>query len=576
MRLLRALLAGTALALALTNPSLSESQQTPGQNRAPAQQPAAATFKVRTELVLVPAVVRDRSGQHISGLAQDDFVLSEDGKQRPVQVFEEVRTAPGDFPATPRRQGEFSNILPTAKERRITIILLDELNTPAFKQIEARYYLARFLSHAGEEREPTALVVLTRAGLSLICNFTTDSRILREAAKRLGVKRALADERNETALNTEGMAPAWDQYVNTIMQAVHGVSAETPTQQGFLAETGGVYRLKDTIRTTMQAMEQIAQAYAGLPGRKVLIWVSAGLPFSLNDPRKIMPYTSDKEQVGKNPLKELVWDDDMAQLHERAWRALNVASIAVYPIDACGVSVPGGAGLIDGGTACTDSMEVRATFDAIAEHTGGRAMRGRNDLDTLLRRAVQDSDSYYVLGFYLRPEDRKPGWRKLQVKVRREDASVHTRGSYYVAPPEADSTESLKNELAMAVISPLDYSSVPVSVTWLEMFDKDGKKHAKFRLVLPPGSFNIEGTGNHMDLEIAALALGEKDKQGGEFSRNLAANLRPESVGKIQSGGLVYQDSFVVLPGKYKVRFVVRDNLTGKLGSVTAPLEITN
>ena len=43
---------------------------------------------------------------------------------------------------------------------------------------------------------------------------------------------------------------------------------------------------------------------------------------------------------------------------------------------------------------------------------------------------------------------------------------------------------------------------------------------------------------------------------------------------KLKNEGLAYANSLELLPGQYMVRFVVRDNLTGKLGSVSAPLTV--
>ena len=52
-------------------------------------------------------------------------------------------------------------------------------------------------------------------------------------------------------------------------------------------------------------------------------------------------------------------------------------------------------------------------------------------------------------------------------------------------------------------------------------------------------------------------------------------HLKPESVAKIFAGGLVYRSSFDVAPGEYTGRFVVRDRLSGQVGSVSAPIKIS-
>src|SRR5580704_247500 len=41
---------------------------------------------------------------------------------------------------------------------------------------------------------------------------------------------------------------------------------------------------------------------------------------------------------------------------------------------------------------------------------------------------------------------------------------------------------------------------------------------------------------------------------------------------KIKAEGIFYRNALELLPGMYQVRFVVRDNLSGRIGSVSAPL----
>ena len=43
---------------------------------------------------------------------------------------------------------------------------------------------------------------------------------------------------------------------------------------------------------------------------------------------------------------------------------------------------------------------------------------------------------------------------------------------------------------------------------------------------------------------------------------------------KIKAEGMIYKNALQLLPGTYQVRFVVRDNLSGRIGSVTAPLTV--
>src|SRR5690348_15484493 len=66
-----------------------------------AQQTSATKLTSRTELVLVPALVKDKAGQHVAGLSQGDFVVLENGKQQQIAIFEEIRTSNQPLPPKP-------------------------------------------------------------------------------------------------------------------------------------------------------------------------------------------------------------------------------------------------------------------------------------------------------------------------------------------------------------------------------------------------------------------------------------------------------------------------------------------
>src|SRR5271154_2955967 len=83
---------------------------------------------VRSEVVLVPAVVTDHAGVHVSGLTQGDFTVLENGQQQKIAFFHHIQanTAPDDA-ATPVQPGECTNKVQTRSERS-AILVFDLLN----------------------------------------------------------------------------------------------------------------------------------------------------------------------------------------------------------------------------------------------------------------------------------------------------------------------------------------------------------------------------------------------------------------------------------------------------------------
>src|SRR5580704_3651668 len=139
----------------------------------------APKFSSRSELVLVPAVVTDKSGKHISNLTKDDFIVLEDGKPQKLAVFEELKTSATRVQRSPVPDGQFSNVLETdSHPKRLVIIALDVINTPILMQSSARMELLKFLAQSLDPGEPTELVIIGRNGLTVVHDFTGDPAVL--------------------------------------------------------------------------------------------------------------------------------------------------------------------------------------------------------------------------------------------------------------------------------------------------------------------------------------------------------------------------------------------------------------
>jgi hypothetical protein len=266
---------------------------------------------------------------------------------------------------------------------------------------------------------------------------------------------------------------------------------------------------------------------------------------------------------------------------------LNDASISVYPVDARGLLTffPGA----DTPSSAIQTIDKfnrvlaynKALFDAsrdtmvgFADMTGGKAFYNRNDLDVAFRKAADDSASYYMLGYYLE-KDPKPGWHKLHVKLKNGGKEVRARNGFFVTPKSSEA-ETKKMDLKLAMASPLDYSAVPFSVKFEAVQGQGAKKKVHFQISLPPSSNIVDVSNNgQVDLEVLASARTATGQSADQFGQRVQTNLKPDSVQVVQRDGLNYGNDLLVPAGQYQVRFVVRDNLTGRLGTVTAPLQVS-
>lgn len=525
------------------------------------------TFRRSTDLVLVPAIVHDHSGRHVNGLSKDDFVVEENGKPQKLSIFEEVTTgadtrikraslAPGIFTNTLQQS---STVTP-----RINIVVLDSINTAFGDQAYARRHLIDFLAKSVERHEMTALLSLSRSGIKVVHDFTTDPGVLMAALKKVRGSTEMTSGENTDAL-IEGADTA-------------AVLAETNDIQSFMEASSARVMQQFAIQYTIDGFETIANSFRGLPGRKALIWVTGSFPFQMTSPN--------------DPPIARDFNDELAH----AWQHLNDANIAVYPIDARGLVV----GMTDASASqprvarngrqmaqatmahLSNQTATIQTMQSFAEATGGRAFYNTNDLEKAFEHASDDSSSYYMLGFYREADDNKPGWRKLKVKVTKPGLNLRSRSGYFVTAKANESGAS--DDVKVALKTPMDFTGIALAVRWEDPakpegkpFDPPpaGKKAAIFDIVVGRNALFFDpGDNNHMTFEVVAVARTATGETAGSFNQNIDAHPKPETLAKLQQGGLTYRNELTLPPGEYSVRFVVRDVLGNRVGSVMAPLKV--
>ena len=523
-------------------------------------------FRSQTVLVQVPVVVTDKSGKHLHGLNKEDFSLFENGKPVNVTAFEELtaNTAPIAIPSvTP---GQFRNLsLAGAKPRNVVVIALDTVNTPFLDQAYGRRELIKFLARNVGSGQVLSLMLITSHGLKVVQGLTGDPAILAAA-----LKKASGEISQLETVSTDAQA---DAVTGDMPPIAFSPSADPSAALDSFVEYGDAveaeFRQANAIETTMNAFLGIAWSLSGVPGRKSLIWATGGFPFSIDSPSSVP-------------------GGYLSQLYERTMLALNEAEVSVYPVDIRGLMnnsmfVEGNrSGSITGlnaSRALTNRGWLQQSkFDTLndfADMTGGKAFYNTNDLAGSFLRAADDGASYYMLGYYLDTHNDKPGWRALKVKIGRKDVEVRSRTGFFVTNATMNPLLSRNTDMSNALHSPIEGTGVPVTVQWLSVAANGDKKKATFLAHMPAGSLSFDPAArDQLNFDFAALAYDKDGKEAGQAALNFAKPVPPDQLASVRANGLDFRNALQLAPGNYTVRFVVRDNVTGKVGSVTAPLTV--
>ena len=469
-----------------------------------------STFKSRADLVLVPVVVREK-GRHIAGLTKDAFRLEENGKEQDISSFEEVQAPPDGVPPSPVIGRGYSNLpFDNTQQLRLTIIVLDLLNTTPLQRKDGKDQIVKFLSNGLARNQPVSLLCLTGKGVQLVQPFSTDAGVLTEALKK------------------------------------YPLGAET------------IMGLRNASEGTLRQLQEIAQAYGGVPGRKTMI-LAAG-----NVPELVPEHGVFDSSVLASDIRDM-------------WKSLMDANISVYPIQLLNWSndpVFRGRGV--------HSSEV--SLREFADATGGNRCIETNQMLRCMAEAVEDSRSYYMLGFSVRPDDRKPGWRDLKVKVSIDHADIRARNGFYYGNPESPSPKSVRDTEVNALASALAYGAVPMFVRVLpptpapsaDSAPNHGKKTTvEFLVTIPLNSIRIDrSSATPVDLEIGAIALTRDMREAGEFLHPLRGNPKPEVLQQFARDGIKLREKLELPPGTYDVRFMAHDLSSNQIGTVVFPLEV--
>lgn len=553
------------------SPQSLQSALAGGQTASPAQ-PLANVLKATTLLVQINVVVKTKKGEPVTDLTKDNFTLTDQGKPQPIQLFSLDSNAKPAHSSIVLPQNVFSNaiIVDTAAPNSVTVILLDALNTEWSDQSYAYRKVTDFLK-SGHTRGPVALYALDSTGvLRVLQTFTTDRDLLR---KRLR---------------------AWRPQAPMALTPCHPITMDASVSRQSNARcrqqtSEKTFFAVNRIQSTTDALVAIANNLKSVPGRKELIWVSAGFPITLNYPDvggpadgmsasasattgpvgpvggsgsvDAAPTDTVEPAITPNLMPTLPDERNLDSVVTGAAYALNSASVAIYPVDARGLSAD-------------PSAEINiATMRQLASETGGVAYVNRNDLTNSVQEAVDDTDVTYTLGYYPDAADWDGRFHKIAVHVNLPGLSLRYRRGYY-AIPQARMTDpkTLKKEFNNAISSPLDYTAVGVNAR----VDVT-KKPANLLLILQiaPSTLSLQHDAGNWNAKYHELLL-ETDKRGrglAQITATESVKIPDRSFEHVLQQGIVYRRQMPLIPKADALRIFIQDENSGAVGSLIIPLD---
>lgn len=508
----------------------------------PPQRQDLPHFRVSSELVLIDVRVLDKQGRPVTGLTARDFGLTEEGVPQKILYFQEIRMPlAGHVPSSPgvisETRPDRPAVVPTpsapAAEKRL-LILFFNYSSAGLQESQAMEEAARRFLDTQFTTDDAAAVLVFDNGLQLLTDFTSDAAELRRIVGGLD---AGADPELDVSLPDE--------------------DSEDSEEGEYLADETE-FALFETNRQ-LGAIQSIAESFRDVPGRKALIYFSAGLT----------------SQGVENDI-EMRWTTDLC----------NQANISVYSVDARGlVALSPGGGAHRSGSRGTGIFTGRASLNQLAaqttsqeglvtlsEDTGGKALIDDNDLLKIFRQAQEDSSHYYLLGYRREKPPRDGRFRRIGLNLSRSDVRIEYRRGYYADKPyQALSRSEKEFELLRTVLQETQRRDFPLDLC-AEFFPDAGDRY-RVPVLLAFDRDQLSGEeGSEVQLEVLLLARDPAGKTRAALRDQVEIRRRGDA--QEADTRFVYQNLFLLDPGRYTLAAYLRDNRSGRITQASAPLEL--
>jgi VWFA-related protein len=529
-----------------------------GTNAPQPGQEATYTLSVKSQLVTESVIVKDKQGKFITGLTAKDFAVTEDGTPQTIRIFEH-ETLPVDVaplpPQTPSDENVtvYNRLARTAiaaednsarkyKDRRLLAMYFDMTTMRPADQQRALEAAQKFIRTQMTEADLVSILRYEGGAVDVLLDFTADRNKMLSVLETLVVGEG---QGNQEGVNDSG-------------------AADTGAAFG---QDSGEFNIFNTDRQ-LSALQTATHMLGALNEKKTLLYFASGLRLNGND--------------------------NQAQLHATVEAAIR-GGVSFWPIDARGLVAtaplgdatqgsPGNAAMYNGQASQANETRFQSSQDtlyALAADTGGKAFIDNNDLAAGIVRAQHALSDYYLIGYYTTNTAPNGHFRKVKITVGEDlHAALDYRQGYYANKEfgKFNGTEKERQlEDALMLGDPITDLTIAMEVNYFQLnraeyFVPVTVKIPGRELALAK-KFGAEHTVIDFVCEI-------KDEIGGTTVTNVRDNvdikISDATAADLAKQPIAYSTGFTLLPGRYNIKFLARDDETGRIGTFQTSFVIPN
>ena len=558
-------------------------------------------LKLRTDEVIVDAVVLDKRNHSVTDLTTDDIELYEDGVKQKISSFRFESSAASSDTIGVTRNGS------TAGPRTINLVsMVFDAQTDRDGSLRARKAAFDYIANGMGPNDYVAVFGID-LGLLALAPYTNDKETLRQAVDAFTSresKKYLAVA-GETRRALEGLVePLSDGKKISFADSLTGAEIDTPptaTQDtrdpnstDLAAQAMQASILMSNLRI-LRTFERYEREFQGYRDVDALLAIINGLK-SVRAARKVMMLFS--EGFAVTPA--------VTERYKSVISAANTTGLTIYAFDIAGLRIVNpneqamverdaaaaqrlrnaNPELVSGGVSALGRTEELArlnavsTLDELAGDTGGYAIKNTNDISEGLKRILDEIGNHYVMTYLPSNPNYDGKFRRISLKVVRPgEFKTHARHGYYALRILDDS---------------------PVMPHELPLLERANSASSLNDFPFQTRAFHFRGTNSarlvtlYAEFPVSALTF-NKDEKGKTFSSKYAVlvlvkNSANEIVRKmgqeftlrgpltqmedVKKRPQMYSRMTLLASGQYTMEAVARDTATGKASVARIPFEV--
>jgi VWFA-related protein len=522
--------------------------QTVGTNQQPGQS-GSYTLTLNSQLVVETVVVKDKEGHFVPGLTAKDFLVEEDGVPQTIRIFEHQALEAESTPMPVRTEDQegitlYHRLVRTqiAPEipgktqysgRRLLAFYFDMTAMPYNDQQRALRAAEKFVRTQMTPADMIAIMRFQGGSVDVLQDFTPDRNRLLSIL--------------ETMIVGEGQGSA---------ESIDDASS---------ADTGAAYGQDDSEFNIFNNDRQLSA-----------LMTAAKMLGSLSEKKSLIYFASGLRMSGL---------DNLAQMHATIDAAVR-AGVSFWPVDARGLVAeaplgdaaqgsPGNAGMYSGAAAQAVAQQFQQSQDtmySLGADTGGKALFDNNDLTQGIVQAQKAVEDYYIVGYYTTNPAQNGHFRRVRIKVDSTAvAKLDYREGYYANKiftkfNETDKERQLEDALMLG--DPITDLTIAMEIDYFQL---NRAEYYVPIIVKIPGHELVLAKKFGAEHTVIDFICEVKDATTGMTMSNVRdyvnIRLNNATAAQLAHRPVEYDAGFTLFPGKYSIKFLARDDETGRIGT---------